>query len=127
MELTDEIILEQRAKNLAFFRVRPDDFKDTADPQEVEAITEHFNNSDIFAEPNEDDIGLCLCCGAQQLGFLTGRFTWGIVHGEGFCGNCGWPARLYHYIDTHQRITLLLQYHPNNLLTTKEAKVDEPQ
>lgn len=25
-------------------------------------------------------------------------FTWGVVHGAGFCGRCSWPGRLYHFI-----------------------------
>lgn len=30
-------------------------------------------------------------CGAAM-------FTWGYVHGAGFCARCSWPGRLYHYI-----------------------------
>ncbi len=25
-------------------------------------------------------------------------FTWGLVHGEGHCANCGWPATGHHFI-----------------------------
>lgn len=36
------------------------------------------------------------CPGCQTHGW----FTWGMVHGEGFCGHtgCGWPGRLYHFL-----------------------------
>ena len=36
-------------------------------------------------------------CGSHLGGFL-GTFTWGIVHGEGFCSLCKHPARGVHYI-----------------------------
>ena len=29
---------------------------------------------------------------------LIGSFTWGIAHGDGFCGRCKWPIRLYHFV-----------------------------
>lgn len=35
------------------------------------------------------------CIGCDHL--ISWSFTWGLVHGEGFCGNCGWPYRLYHF------------------------------
>lgn len=27
-----------------------------------------------------------------------GYFTWGLVHGAGFCDRCGWPGRLFHFL-----------------------------
>jgi hypothetical protein len=65
----------------------------------------------------------CLNCGEEQTGLtaqmLGSGFTWGIAHGEGFCGNCKWPARLYHFIkdaNGNEVTTIrgfLLQYHPD--------------
>lgn len=63
----------------------------------------------------------CICCGAPQtgiMGLLMGiGFRWGIVHGEGACTGCGWPARVYHFINAADgslllQFDLLLQYHP---------------
>ena len=55
----------------------------------------------------------CLACGEEA------TFTWGLAHGEGHCNNCGWPARLYHFIkygdDQEARVVLLLQYHPDGI------------
>lgn len=59
---------------------------------------------------------LCMQCGAEQDGFL-GYFVWGLAHGEGKCGKCNWPARMYHYMEMPDgekgRIVVLLQYHPD--------------
>lgn len=59
---------------------------------------------------------ICLKCGEGQDG-MFGRFQWGLQHGEGRCGKCGWPARMYHFLKlpdgTEGRIVILLQYHPD--------------
>lgn len=64
-----------------------------------------------FAQPSEG--GACLCCGE------TGTFTWGLAHGSGHCFECGWPARLYHFVKgedgNETRIVRLLQYHPDEI------------
>lgn len=106
------------------WRARVGDFRgrplDEAPPEVVEYLEAYFRP---FAEPpREDGNGAagghrCLHCDHHQLGLLLGCFAWGIAHGEGRCGHCGWPARLYHYLrfpgsDEDQRIVLLLQYHP---------------
>ena len=73
--------------------------------------------------------GPCICCGAQQGakdildGLLNARFTWGIAHGEGFCSNCTWPARAYHFdVGPIKRFEMILQYHPDELnVRQKEA------
>lgn len=54
---------------------------------DIEAMEEHFSH---YAKP-----GPCICCGAR-LGGLIGMFEWGLVHGEGRCGACGWPVTAYH-------------------------------
>ncbi len=38
---------------------------------------------------------MCVC-GEPLTGMLIGTFRWGLAHGEGCCGACGWPARAYH-------------------------------
>ena len=102
-------------------------------PQElVDRLDAYF---EPFAQPplEERDIGMirshnCLNCGEPQLGLLFGRFQWGLVHGEGICGECGWPARLYHNPKDDEgelfSLSLLLQYHPN-FVTKKNAKEGE--
>jgi len=71
----------------------------------------------ILREKEHSTEFLCLNCGSSLNGFLLGTFQWGIVHGEGFCSKCHWPARLYHYLKlpdgTEGRIVFMLQYHPD--------------
>ncbi len=68
-----------------------------------------------FAEPIPG--GKCLSCGREA------TFTWGLAHGEGHCYECGWPARLYHFIKaengTERRVVRLLQYHPDGISIKK--------
>lgn len=46
----------------------------------------------------------CPCCGAMiysgggPLDALLSSFEWGLAHGDGFCGRCKWPIRMYHFI-----------------------------
>lgn len=80
----------------------------------------------------------CLKCDEPLTGMVAmmlgkGGFTWGIAHGEGFCRNCRWPARAYHFIkyeDGRDLATLrnfILQYHPDVVMErTKENSVSEP-
>lgn len=42
------------------------------------------------------------CSCGRPLGGFIGSFTWGIVHGEGFCSNCKRPARAVHRIPDHR-------------------------
>jgi hypothetical protein len=54
-------------------------------------------------------------------------FTWGLAHGEGYCSNCGWPARGYHYKmpwpfpQSERPVGLILQYHPSALKPKPEV------
>lgn len=64
----------------------------------------------------------CVCCGKQQGGDIIASlignayFRWGIAHGEGFCSNCGYPARAYHFnVGPIKRLPIILQYHPEDL------------
>ena len=69
----------------------------------------------IFAVPDDPTKPHCLKCKTE----LFYSFRWGIVHGEGVCGKCGWPTRLYHFVKqpdgTEVRIAQLLQYHPSGI------------
>ena len=63
----------------------------------------------------------CIKCGAPLGGFL-GMFEWGIVHGEGRCSRCKWPARAYHFnAGPIERLELILQYHPSVVIQEVEA------
>lgn len=63
----------------------------------------------------------CLCCGAPLSG-LVGRFRWGLAHGEGECGACGYPARAIHRIEGIGTLsTVVFQYHPDELSFASEA------
>lgn len=68
--------------------------------------------------------GKCICCGAQQgakdIGDVilgNAQFTWGLAHGEGFCADCGYPARAHHYLKDPEFTArnVILQYHPDEL------------
>lgn len=103
--------------------------KDDADPAFVSALDSYF---ECFAQPKmkigEDgrgDIGdqPCIKCEKPLLCLMSmvlgGGFTWGIVHGEGFCRECKWPARAHHFIkdaegkDVITIRNVILQYHPD--------------
>ena len=68
---------------------------------------------------------VCFHCGEALTGMMAtflakgGGFQWGIAHGEGFCGNCHWPARGHHFAkrpDGSDLFTLrnfVLSYHPD--------------
>lgn len=88
-----------------------------------EAIDEKENTTKIiqeylnqFANTN----GKCPCCN-RDLGGILGTFRWGIVHGEGECGDCGYPVRGHHVIKNEEGETFLtfqnymMPYHPNGL------------
>jgi predicted amidophosphoribosyltransferase len=78
-------------------------------------IQEYLNE---FVTPTIDR--KCISCGSDLVGFL-GTFRWGIEYGEGFCRECGYPARAIHCIENKDNETILktnffvMQYHPNTL------------
>lgn len=62
----------------------------------------------------------CICCGAtlsgnEVMAAFLGTFRWGLVHGEGKCGRCGWPARAYHAFGPFESLNVIMQYHPERL------------
>ena len=51
----------------------------------------------------KDGVVKCVKCGdlifsGGIMDALMSSFTWGIAHGEGFCTNCDWPIRMYHFV-----------------------------
>ncbi len=117
-------------------------FKPKGDMPEaqIKALDSYFS---CFAQPpytvaadgwNEIGKQPCLKCEEPLTGDLAdfilrkGGFTWGIAHGEGFCRNCKWPSRAYHFIkdaDGKDLITIrnvILQYHPEFVTERKAEK-----
>lgn len=109
-------------------------------PATIAAFDDYF--ACCFAQPpftvaddGKNEIGKqpCLKCSEPLAGDLAdfilrkGGFTWGLAHGEGFCRNCRWPARAYHFIkdaDGKELITIrnvILQYHPDFVTSRKVA------
>lgn len=80
----------------------------------------------------------CFHCGEYLTGMGAvmlsrgGGFRWGLAHGEGFCGNCRWPARGHHFAkdkDGKELFTLrgrVLSYHPSVVERLKAiAEIDQ--
>lgn len=118
--LTEAELATLRAANLPRL-----DWRDLFTPDsiaEVELSPDHAAELDryfrtfIMLKPD----GGCVACNTVQGGFaaaiLGGGFTWGLVHGEGRCGTCGYPARAVHYkVGPIERLTVILQYHPDEV------------
>ncbi len=69
----------------------------------------------------------CVKCDKKLIGTLVDQllgttFKWGLVHGHGICGACGWPAVYYHFPKGGplERFVCMLQVHPK-YVTQKEA------
>ena len=120
--LTDERIYELRKAaipHLDLAHVTADGFPESSNVDAAMAYLK--DNAAAFADPVDDK---CLNCGRALMGLL-GSFTWGIIHGEGVCSHCGWPARAYHYyeVDGEERsFQAVLQYHPDQLITSEERR-----
>ncbi len=77
----------------------------------------------VFREADKSKEMQCIECDKPLTGlmsaFFGGGFVWGIVHGEGHCSACRWPARAHHFIkdaDGKEVATVhnfVLQYHPD--------------
>jgi len=81
-----------------------------------------------FVPPQDE----CIGCGAILVGknmidaFLRATFTYGLTHGEGYCRQCGYPARANHYAPENEpglSMLCVLQYHPDGLEERKPAAV----
>jgi len=113
------------------------------DPEVAAKYVAKINNYlKIFVKPIESEFAnskhyVCFNCGEALTGLMAtlmakgGGFHWGIVHGEGFCGNCTWPCRAYHYLkddDGSELLTLrglTLQYLPEYV--TKKGNDNDSQ
>lgn len=112
----------------------------------VAALDQHFKH---YAQPEFEQVAgektcrpaVCAGCGENLTGsaldglFGNATFEWGIVHGEGRCGRCGWPATGHHFIrgtDGNAVATLnnfVMSYHPDFVErrdTPKDAEKVEP-
>lgn len=106
------------------------ELKEGAGDAEREAIEDLAAYFTIFAKPEAGEhknLGCkCLKCG-EYIGGLLGTFTWGLCHGEGFCGACKWPARAHHFIKDRHGADLatirgvVLQYHPDEVEERKAS------
>lgn len=78
----------------------------------------------VWRERNDRKVMVCLHCGDDLTGLMaslfgSGGFEWGLVHGEGHCRGCGWPARALHYAkdakgeDLFSLRNMVLQYRPD--------------
>jgi hypothetical protein len=97
--------------------------KDGTKPEVVEDLRAYFHH---FAKPSGDDHP-CLRCGKPLMGGLSafllndGGFEWGLVHGQGHCRCCGWPATAHHFIkdrngeDLMTVRNMVLQVHPDDI------------
>jgi hypothetical protein len=102
---------------------------------EAEAYFAHFAAPVVIEKDGKpDSLGeLCFHCGDYLTGMGAmllskgGGFQWGLAHGEGRCGNCGWPARGMHYPkrdDASELLTLsgrVLSYHPDQIEERKPS------
>lgn len=104
-------------------------WNDGADPKHIEdldAYLRHFAAPKYGADGKVAEGHPCLHCEEPLAGGLMsllgrGGFEWGLVHGQGHCRNCGWPATAYHFVKDRDGAELLsfrnviLQAHPNDI------------
>lgn len=100
------------------------------EPEQERALYEYF--SKFIPNTNKrfgtgDDLTIdCVGCGKLLAGgivglFLGQTFTWGIAHGEGYCRECGYPARAIHYdVGPIKRLEFIFQYHPEEIRSNEE-------
>lgn len=90
----------------------------------IKALDDYFTHF-AAVEVKDDENGKrqiqdqkCIGCGDMLTGFLGG-WRWGIAHGVGECGRCGWPSHGHHFIKDESGedvVTLrnfILQIHPD--------------
>jgi hypothetical protein len=90
------------------------------------AMTDYFSK---FLPPHEKFhcVGCDSVLTGGLVGFLMGAtFTWGIANGEGFCCECGYPARAYHRnVGPVEFLDMVLQYHPSGLVPPERELTGE--
>ena len=95
----------------------------------IKALDDYFRQYAALGSP-------CPGCGSKVFGSnfaesLLATFRWGLVHGEGACCKCGWPATLYHFIKDSEskEIGVLrnvgLVYHPDFVTRREPAEKEE--
>jgi hypothetical protein len=100
--------------------------------EEMAAINAYLHQ---FTEiPDDERRGQrCPGCNAMlgykdgMMGYLLGAtFVWGLVHGQGFCRECHYPARLYHFnVGPIERFEMLLAFHPEAVMTRAERAAED--
>ena len=106
---------------------------DDTDPAVIRALDEYFRHFvalDIKESPDggKPDIQTqkCVGCGKDLTG-LFGTWRWGIAHGVGECGSCGWPSHGHHFIKDEKGEpvatlhNIILQVHPDFVERRKRA------
>jgi hypothetical protein len=85
-------------------------------PEDIAAMDAYLQ---AFVPPS-DERG-CVNCGKAQNG-LFGHFTYDLAHGEGYCVNCGYPARANHAFGPFESLVFILQYHPDELKLVRKGE-----
>lgn len=140
MKMTLEKLNELRAKNLPHATVASVGIGVTVKdgetaPEAIELCAKLNAELDVYYHhftPMVDH--KCIGCGERLVGkdmveaYILGcTFTWGLAHGEGYCAECGYPARAIHFIkfDNEEgslKFQRVLQYHPSELKHKDEEK-----
>jgi len=95
-------------------------------PDDVTAIDAYLGQ---FVAPNEK--GECCGCGGKLTGGFESvlgltTFRWGLAHGEGFCSECKYPARAYHFnVGPIKRFECVLQVHPDLLIADNNEEDED--
>jgi hypothetical protein len=103
-----------------FSRVMPQ-----ATAEDIAVIDEYFSHFVALEIIETDGVPVisnqkCVNCD-ETLDGLFGTFQWGIVHGQGMCGACHWPAYGHHFIkdgDGREIASIrnfILQVHPEHV------------
>ena len=111
---------QMQAKNLPRMTMADAFTNSSTDPVPAEGVKALDEYLRVFTMPVE---GKCICCNLPLGGLLLGTFQWGIAHGEGICGRCGWPARAYHRPKEGpvEFFSVILPYHPDELVPKPDS------
>jgi len=91
--------------------------------ESINAMSEYLTgfHDPVFRDNSDEETATILCvkCGSHLysgglMDAMFSTFSWGIVHGDGFCTKCGWNYRMYHTVKCGEkedpRFTLPLAY-----------------
>jgi hypothetical protein len=127
-KLTAERIAELQAQNLPHLQAVDMLTADPSGHPEIQAQLMAAAETYFHQFVKEPKKGRCVNCDHQLTGHIFGgTFTWGLAHGEGYCGLCKYPARAIHVIkDLGTLSHFVLQYHPDGLsIRPKENHAEE--